>query len=194
MKYIRSNNVYGLGNCSECGSHSKVRTVQYFLEKNGFDDIEYCCDILGIDPLEEVCEECFKSWLPELNSKVYSEYNEFGIDTRTGESFGEGEIMNSQQIKSSISRNEKNLNKLFNSKVVKSSIWKIYGSPETESSYSYFTAPLITTEDLSDNIVFESDSSEEIENFVNKHYRRVSVEESCYDDLQFDDDIIVDIY
>lgn len=79
---------YVLGCCSLCGSEG-TDTVENFLKKYGFEDIDYSCDILDIDPLEEVCEECFKSWLPELNDRTYSEYNDLGIDTRTGEPFGE---------------------------------------------------------------------------------------------------------
>ena len=79
---------YVSGCCSSCGNEG-TDTVENFLKKYGFEDIDYSCDILDIDPLEEVCEECFKSWLPELNNRTYSEYNDLGIDTRTGEPFGE---------------------------------------------------------------------------------------------------------
>ena len=84
----KEGNPYIVGNCSICGAHG-TDTVENFLKKYGFEDIDYSCDILDIDPLEEVCEECFKSWLPELNDRTYSEYNDLGIDTRTGELFGE---------------------------------------------------------------------------------------------------------
>ncbi len=89
----KEGNPYIVGNCSLCGANG-TDTVENFLKKNGFEDIEYCCDVLDIDPLEEVCEECFKSWLPDLNKAVYSEYDDLGTDTRTGlpfkESFVEG--------------------------------------------------------------------------------------------------------
>ena len=84
----KEGNPYILGNCSLCGANG-TDTVENFLKKYGFEDIDYSCDILDIDPSEEVCEECFKSWLPELNDKTYSEYNDLGTDTRTGLPFGE---------------------------------------------------------------------------------------------------------
>lgn len=84
----KEGNPYIVGNCSICGAKG-TDTVENFLKKYGFEDIDYSCDILDIDPLEEVCEECFKSWLPELNDKTYSEYDDLGTDTRTGLPFGE---------------------------------------------------------------------------------------------------------
>lgn len=92
--------IYDIQHCSFCSSGDNVNTVEYFLKKYGFEDIDYSCDILDIDPLEEVCEDCFKSWLPELNNRTYSEYEDVsGIDTRTGEPFGR--IGSSRHIKSS---------------------------------------------------------------------------------------------
>lgn len=79
----KEGNPYIVGNCSLCGANG-TDTVENLLKKNGFEDIEYCCDVLDIDPLEEVCEECFNSWLPDLNKAVYSEYDDLGTDTRTG--------------------------------------------------------------------------------------------------------------
>lgn len=98
-----------LGNCSCCGATpatSKVDTVENFLKQYGFEDIEYSCDILDIDPLEEVCEECFKSWLPELNDKTYSEYDDLGTDTRTGEPFGAPIDEKKKRTKKSIKEEE----------------------------------------------------------------------------------------
>lgn len=97
-KLVKSDR-YTLGDCSFCGNGEKVDTVENFLEKYGFDDVEAACDLLDIDPEEEVCEDCFKGWLPELNEAFYSEYDEFGIDTRTGENFPYRN--QSKQIKSS---------------------------------------------------------------------------------------------
>lgn len=77
---------YVTGCCSLCGAEG-TDTVEHFLIKHGFDDVEFACDLLDIDPLEEVCKECFESWIPELNAKYYSEYDDLGTDTRTGEPF-----------------------------------------------------------------------------------------------------------
>ena len=93
---IKSGSPYVLGNCSFCGTKG-TDTIENFLRKYGFEDIEYSCDILDVDPNEEVCEDCFKSWLPELNDKTYSEYDDLGTDTRTGEPF----VYNSRRISSS---------------------------------------------------------------------------------------------
>lgn len=89
---------YALGDCSFCGNGEKVDTLENFLKKYGYDDIEAACDLLDIDPEEEVCEDCFKGWLPELRKAFYSEYDEFGTDVRTGEDFPH--INQSKQIKS----------------------------------------------------------------------------------------------
>lgn len=80
---------YVAGCCSDCGEdNGDVNTLEFFLKKYGFKDIEYCCDRLAVDPYGEICEECFRaSYLPDLNNAYYSEYDEFGIDTRTGEPF-----------------------------------------------------------------------------------------------------------
>ena len=86
-KTIKSGNIYDYNNCSFCGEKANGR-VEDFLKQYGFEDIEYSCDVLDVDPNEVVCEECFKSWLPELNSKTYSEYDDLGVDIRTGEPFG----------------------------------------------------------------------------------------------------------
>lgn len=85
-KVVKSDR-YALGDCSFCGNGEKVNTLENFLKKYGFDDIEAACDLLDIDPEEEVCEDCFKGWLPELNEAFYSEYDEFGIDARTSRNF-----------------------------------------------------------------------------------------------------------
>lgn len=77
---------YVTGCCSLCGTEG-TDTVEHFLIAHGFDDVEFACDLLDIDPLEEVCKECFESWIPELNGKYYSEYDDLGTDTRTGEPF-----------------------------------------------------------------------------------------------------------
>lgn len=77
---------YVTGCCSPCGAEG-TDTVEHFLIAHGFDDVEFACDLLDIDPLEEVCKECFESWIPELNAKYYSEYDDLGTDTRTGEPF-----------------------------------------------------------------------------------------------------------
>ena len=97
-KQIKSDR-YTFGNCSFCDNTEKTNTVENFFFQYCFADIEYSCDVLDVDPLEEVCEECFKSWLPELNGKTYSEYDEFGTDVRTGEDFPY--VNQSKQIKSS---------------------------------------------------------------------------------------------
>lgn len=80
---------YVSGCCSDCGEdNGDVNTLEFFLKKFGFKDVEYCCDKVATDPCEEICEECFRtSYLPVLNNACYSEYDEFGIDTRTGEPF-----------------------------------------------------------------------------------------------------------
>lgn len=77
---------YVLGCCSFCGAEG-TDTVEHFLINHGFDNVEFACDLLDVDPLEEVCKECFESWIPELNDKYYSEYDDLGTDTRTGEPF-----------------------------------------------------------------------------------------------------------
>lgn len=77
---------YVLGCCSFCGAEG-TDTVEHFLIDHGFDDVEFACDLLNVDPYEEVCKECFEAWIPELNNKYYSEYDDLGTDTRTGESF-----------------------------------------------------------------------------------------------------------
>lgn len=103
-KAIKSGNIYDYNNCSFCGEKASGR-VEDFLKQYGFKDIEYSCDVLDVDPNDVVCEECFKRWLPELNSKTYSEYNDLGVDTRTGEMFGQSR----KAIKSSLS----DVNKAF---------------------------------------------------------------------------------
>ena len=80
---------YVAGCCSDCGEdNGDVNTLEYFLKKYGFKDIDYCCDVVNVDPYEEICEECFKtSYLPDLNKACYSEYDDLGTDVRTGEPF-----------------------------------------------------------------------------------------------------------
>ena len=78
---------YVSGCCSMCGSEDNVNTLESFLKADGF-DVEQACDILDIDPFEEVCKECYDSWKDELNQKMYSEYNDLGTDIRTGEPWG----------------------------------------------------------------------------------------------------------
>ncbi len=122
----KEGNPYILGNCSICGAKG-TDTVENFLKKYGFEDIDYSCDILDIDPLEEVCEECFKSWLPELNDKTYSEYDDLGTDTRTGLPFGEPfdeSVKNKSSLKESCAYN-------IVQKVIKDNILPSTGYTET---------------------------------------------------------------
>lgn len=102
----KEGNPYIVGNCSLCGANG-TDTVENFLKKYGFEDIDYSCDILDIDPQEEVCEECFKSWLPELNDRTYSEYNDLGTDTRTGLPFGEPFDESKKKIKKAVKESVK---------------------------------------------------------------------------------------
>lgn len=79
---------YGIGDCSYCGSPEETSSLRSFLMRDGY-DVEAACDVLDIDPEETVCPECYASWKPELDASLYSEYNDLGTDTRTGEPFGE---------------------------------------------------------------------------------------------------------
>lgn len=81
---------YGIDDCSCCGSPDGTSTLESFLKNDGY-PVDEACDILDMDPAEIVCPECYKSWRSELDSKFYSEYNDLGIDTRTGEEWGKYE-------------------------------------------------------------------------------------------------------
>ena len=87
---------YGIDDCSCCGSNDSTDLLQNYLRKSGY-DVEAACDILEMDPCEVVCKDCYDSFKLELDSKLYSEYNDLGIDTRTGEPFGESRKRNMKE-------------------------------------------------------------------------------------------------
>ena len=104
-RQIKSNNIYDYNNCSWCGDKASG-TLEYFLEKDGY-DVETACDILDADPAEVVCEDCYKSIKPQLDAKMYSEYDDLGTDIRTGEPFP-------YPVLNGYDRNAESLKKIFN--------------------------------------------------------------------------------
>lgn len=73
--------------CNGCGTDISVGTFERFLIEHGFGNVEFACEIIDADPKEEICEECFNTYIPMLIANYYSEYDEFGTDARTGEDF-----------------------------------------------------------------------------------------------------------
>lgn len=78
--------------CS-CGCGKRyTMSLESFLLKDGYDkdfDLEEIGDILDMDLGELICEDCYADLKKEFEPKLYSEYNDLGIDTRTGEPFGD---------------------------------------------------------------------------------------------------------
>lgn len=77
--------------CSSCGRPSSevdIHTVADFVGDTY--DLDNFCEVEAIDPAEAICAECFEQAEADyLKATEPSEYNENGIDLRTGEPWGE---------------------------------------------------------------------------------------------------------
>lgn len=62
----QGNKIYLGKHCSICGSRKNINTLKNFLKADNF-DVKDTCNILDIDPFEEICEKCYKFLKKELD-------------------------------------------------------------------------------------------------------------------------------